>query len=144
RVLHRYADYVAINVSSPNTPGLRRLQDRTQLAELLGALRAETVNLAGGGTPTPLLVKLAPDLTDSAISDLLEVCLEHGVAGVIATNTTLGRDGVAGTDTAIAAETGGLSGRPLTVRAREVVRYVHRETSGSLPIIGVGGVLDVD
>ncbi|MGH3655067.1 MAG: quinone-dependent dihydroorotate dehydrogenase [Micromonosporaceae bacterium] len=144
RTLYPYGDYFAVNVSSPNTPGLRQLQDRVQLAELIGALRAETAILAGDGTPKPLLVKLAPDLTDSAIGELLQVCADHQVAGVIATNTTITRDGVATADAVRAAEAGGLSGRPLTVRARDVVRHVHRETGGALPIIGVGGILDVD
>jgi dihydroorotate dehydrogenase len=134
RLLHPYADYIAINVSSPNTPGLRTLQDRAAVAGLLGALV---------GT-TPVLVKIAPDLTEPAIAEVLEVCLEYGAAGVIATNTTLGRAGLAPADQPLAAEAGGLSGRPLTERAREVVRFVHTETAGRLPIIGVGGIMDAD
>lgn len=133
RALHPFADYVAINVSSPNTPGLRTLQDRDSLTEILTALR----DLA---PTTPLLVKVAPDLTDDALGELLQVCTDHGVAGIIATNTTLARDGLATADAAAAAETGGLSGRPLTRRARDVVRFVHTRTAGALPIIGVGGV----
>lgn len=134
QLLHRYADYIAVNVSSPNTPGLRTLQDKSALAALLGALVGKV----------PVLVKIAPDLTEPAIAELLEVCLAYGAAGVIATNTTLGRDGLAGRDTARAGESGGLSGRPLTSRSREVVRFVHTETGGRLPIIGVGGLLDGD
>lgn len=132
RMLRPYADYIAVNVSSPNTPGLRTLQDRDHLAALLGALRAE----AGG---TPVLVKIAPDLTDQAIGEVLQVCTEYGAAGVIATNTTLSREGVAGP---VAAEAGGLSGRPLAERAREVVAFVHKESD--LPVIGVGGIVDPD
>ena len=132
RMLGPYADYIAVNVSSPNTPGLRTLQDRDHLAALLGALRAE----AGG---TPVLVKIAPDLTDQAIGEVLQVCTEYGAAGVIATNTTLSREGVAGP---VAAEAGGLSGRPLAERAREVVAFVHKESD--LPVIGVGGIVDPD
>jgi dihydroorotate dehydrogenase len=135
RLLFPYADYFAVNVSSPNTPGLRGLQDRTALDELLGELRGEQ--------PVPLLVKIAPDLTDEALAELLEVCEAHRVAGVIATNTTTGRAGLAPADAALATETGGLSGRPLTERALEVVRFVAKETGGRLPIIGVGGILDV-
>ncbi|MBK1788611.1 quinone-dependent dihydroorotate dehydrogenase [Prauserella cavernicola] len=143
--LNRYADYVAINVSSPNTPGLRELQDRTALAELLAELRGMTVALAEEGTaPTPLLVKVAPDLSDEALGELLEVCLEHDVAGIIATNTTLGREGLAPADTPVAAEAGGLSGRPLTERAREVVRFVSEEAGDRLPVIGVGGISGPD
>ncbi|MGH3713047.1 MAG: quinone-dependent dihydroorotate dehydrogenase [Micromonosporaceae bacterium] len=144
RALYPYGDYFAVNVSSPNTPGLRELQDRTHLDELLAALRAEATSLAGVPPAKPLLVKLAPDLSEPAIGDLLEVCERHGVAGVIATNTTIGRDGIADPDRRYAAEAGGLSGRPLNVRALEVVRFVHHETGGRLPVIGVGGVLDVD
>ena len=140
RALYPYADYFAINVSSPNTPGLRALQDKSALAELLAALRTTSAELAD--SPTPLLVKVAPDLTDDALAELLEVCLDHGVAGIIATNTTLGRDGIADTESSLAGQAGGLSGRPLTARALEVVRFVHDKTSGKLPIIGVGGILD--
>lgn len=144
RVLYRYGDYFAVNVSSPNTPGLRGLQDRTRLAELVGALQGEARSLSRGDPPKPLLVKLAPDLDDAAIGELLGVCEEHRVAGVIATNTTAGRFGVAAVDAVIAREAGGLSGRPLTLRAREVVRLIHRETGGRLPVIGVGGILSVE
>lgn len=149
RLVHRYADYVAVNVSSPNTPGLRALQDRDQLDRLLGALRAEAVALAVGcqgprrpaGRPVPLVVKIAPDLTDTAIGEVLDVCAGNGVAGLIVANTTVGRNGVATADRALAGETGGLSGRPVADRARELVRFVVRETDGRLPVIGAGGVL---
>ena len=125
RAVLPYADYVAVNVSSPNTPGLRGLQDRAQLSALLAALRGET------GT-TPVLVKIAPDLTEHAIGEALEVCQEHGVAGVIATNTTVQHDG----------EQGGLSGRPLTGRSLEVVTFVAKHSE--LPVVGVGGIMSVD
>ena len=134
RLLRDHADYIAINVSSPNTPGLRTLQDRSAIAGLLRAL-------TGG---PPVLVKIAPDLPEPAIAELLEVCLAEGAAGVIATNTTLARDGLAPADRPRADEAGGLSGRPLTERARKVVNFVHEETGGRLPIIGVGGILDPD
>jgi dihydroorotate dehydrogenase len=134
RLLHPYADYIAVNVSSPNTPGLRTLQDKAAIADLLGALAGRT----------PVLVKIAPDLSEPAIAELLEVCLSHGAAGVIATNTTLGRDGLAPADQPRAGEAGGLSGRPLTEKARKVVHFVHTETDGRLPIIGVGGIMSAD
>ncbi len=134
-LLRPYADYLAVNVSSPNTPGLRSLQDREQLAELLGALRS-----AAGATP--VLVKIAPDLTEQAIGEVLEVCAHTGVAGLIATNTTTGRDGLAPADAGRADEAGGLSGRPLTERARSVVAFVTQRSP--LPVIGVGGILDPD
>ncbi|HEX5120568.1 MAG TPA: quinone-dependent dihydroorotate dehydrogenase [Pseudonocardiaceae bacterium] len=142
RELYPYGDYFAVNVSSPNTPGLRSLQDRHLLAELLAGLRAEAAEL--DGPAKPLLVKIAPDLTDSAVAELLDVCTDHGVAGVIATNTTLSRDGIATPDVATGSQTGGLSGRPLGDRARQVVEFVHRETGGALPVIGVGGIAAVD
>jgi dihydroorotate dehydrogenase len=143
RALYPHADYFAINVSSPNTAGLRTLQDRTALTELLAELRSTSVGLAerAGRAPVPLLVKVAPDLSDDALGELLEVCTRHDVAGIIATNTTLARDGLAGSDAHLAGEVGGLSGRPLAGRARDVVRFVHEETGGKLPIIGVGGIL---
>ncbi|MFG2057976.1 quinone-dependent dihydroorotate dehydrogenase [Micromonospora sp. NPDC048930] len=134
RALREHGDYFAVNVSSPNTPGLRSLQDRSHLDALLAALVGEK----------PVLVKIAPDLTEPAIAELLEVCLDRGAAGVIATNTTLAREGLAPADVARGAETGGLSGRPLAGRAREVVAFVHRETGGRLPVVGVGGLLDPD
>ena len=230
RALYPYGDYVAVNVSSPNTPGLRSLQDRAHLADLLGALRQEAVGLAaapgpdavgpadvpgapglyvsswrsgladppaprppgpglapsaasppvlglpptaasGPGlppsaaskpglppsaaskpglpppvplpvAPKPIVVKIAPDLSEAAIAEVLQVCLDHGMAGVIATNTTLGRAGLAPKDIVRGGQAGGLSGRPLAARTREVVAFVHRETGGQLPIIGVGGILD--
>jgi dihydroorotate dehydrogenase len=138
RALAPYGDYLAVNVSSPNTPGLRKLQDAGHLRDLLGALQAE---LSGA---KPLLVKVAPDLTDEALGELLAVCLEHGVAAVIATNTTLSRREISAADSDRAAEAGGLSGRPLAERAREVVAFVTRETGAALPVIGVGGILTAD
>ncbi|HEX2145653.1 MAG TPA: quinone-dependent dihydroorotate dehydrogenase [Glycomyces sp.] len=144
RFLYPFADYFAINVSSPNTPGLRQLQDAEALRALLGALRLEGERLAAGRRPRPVLVKIAPDLTEPAMAQLLEVCLESGVAGVIATNTTIGRDGVDPSDDVVATEPGGMSGRPLTAIAREIVRFVHRETNGRLPIVGSGGIMTPD
>jgi dihydroorotate dehydrogenase len=131
-------------VSSPNTPGLRRLQGRAALDELLGRLREAATESAGGGAAKPLLVKIAPDMTLDQLRDLIEVCLGRGVAGIIAVNTTTGRDGVKGVERALADEAGGLSGRPLTARARELVSFVHRETGGKLPVIGVGGIMSAD
>ncbi|HEX6341749.1 quinone-dependent dihydroorotate dehydrogenase [Umezawaea sp.] len=144
RTLYRRGDYFAVNISSPNTPGLRSLQDRTALTELLGELTSTADELAQGGVRKPILVKIAPDLTDDAIAELLEVCDQHGINGLIATNTTLGRDGLAAADQGLAGEAGGLSGRPLASRAVEVVRFVSKETGGGLPIIGVGGILGPD
>jgi dihydroorotate dehydrogenase len=130
RLLRGHGDYFAVNVSSPNTPGLRRLQDRGLLDALLEAL-------VGDG---PVLVKIAPDLTDHAIGELLQVCADRGAAGVIATNTTLARDGLVPSERPLAGEAGGLSGRPLAARACQAVAFVHRQTGGRLPVIGVGGI----
>lgn len=138
RAVHDQADYIAVNVSSPNTAGLRTLQEKGPLGELLGALTGSARALAAGRTPLPVLVKIAPDLTDGAIAELLQVCHEQGVAGVIATNTTLERNGIAGPDRHLADQAGGLSGAPLRRRALEVVRFVVNHTD--LPVIGVGGI----
>lgn len=132
-----HADYVAINVSSPNTPGLRGLQDAAALRELTTALTTRAAELSPD--PVPLFVKVAPDLDDQGLDDVLEVCADTGVAGLIATNTTLGREGLAASDLGRAGEAGGLSGAPLTRRALEVVRYVTARTA--LPVIGAGGIM---
>jgi dihydroorotate dehydrogenase len=143
--LYRFGDYFAVNVSSPNTPGLRSLQDSGHLRELLTALHTEAAALSTGGRdPKPILVKIAPDLTEQAIDELLGVCTEVGVAGIIATNTTIGRSGLAPADERLAAEAGGLSGRPLTEISAKTVAQIYASTGGALPIIGVGGVLDPD
>ncbi len=135
RVLWPYADYFAVNVSSPNTPGLRGLQSRSALDGLLAAVVPEAQG-------RPLLVKIAPDLSYDAIDDVLEVCHDRGVAGVIATNTTLSRDGLAPADSGAGAEAGGLSGRPLSARALEVVSFVAKRSE--LPVVGVGGIHSAD
>ena len=142
RLLTPYADYVAVNVSSPNTPGLRALQDADSLAALLRSLTAEAARLAGADDPVPVFVKLAPDLTDEALEQAVDVVERSGAAGLIATNTTLSRAGVDPREAERAAEAGGLSGAPLTVRARAVVRFLTTRTD--LPVIGVGGVMSVD
>ncbi|MFT4109479.1 quinone-dependent dihydroorotate dehydrogenase [Propionicimonas sp.] len=151
RLLAPHADYVAVNVSSPNTPGLRSLQDGGALADLLGALVSEAATMAaeshpsvpergpGRCGPMPIFVKVAPDLTWAQLDEVLATCADHGAAGLIATNTTLARDGLAASDQTRAAEAGGLSGAPLTRRAREVVGYVCEHTD--LPVMGVGGVI---
>lgn len=140
----RLADYLAVNVSSPNTPGLRGLQDAGPLADLLTAVVERTRALATGSAsaPTPVFVKVAPDLDPHALEDVVAVAESAGVAGLIATNTTLRREHVAAADADRAAEAGGLSGRPLTVRAREVVTFLADRTA--LPVIGVGGIMTAE
>jgi dihydroorotate dehydrogenase len=132
--VHSQADYVAINVSSPNTPGLRQLQARTALEELLTAVTATRHQLR---PRVPLLVKIAPDLAEAELDDLLDVVMACGVDGVIATNTTVSREGVPATTL-----NGGLSGTPLRTRATEMIRAIARRTEGRLPIIGVGGIMN--
>ncbi|MBO1755787.1 quinone-dependent dihydroorotate dehydrogenase [Allobranchiibius sp. CTAmp26] len=143
RTLDGLADYIAVNVSSPNTAGLRGLQGREPLGELLATLVQEAAQLAQArsATPVPIFVKIAPDLKNDAIDDVLEVAGHADIAGIIATNSTLSRDGLRGPDLALIDEEGGLSGSPLTRRTRRIVRYVAEHTT--LPVIGVGGVMTV-
>jgi dihydroorotate dehydrogenase len=142
RLLARYADYLAVNVSSPNTPGLRSLQEADTLAELIGALVAEARRVATPGPGVPIMVKLAPDLTEDALEQALEVSEAAGAAGLVATNTTLARELIHPDEQARASETGGLSGAPLTDRARAVVTFLAKRTE--LPIIAVGGIMTPD
>jgi dihydroorotate dehydrogenase len=143
RAVYPHADYLAVNVSSPNTPGLRELQGGRYLEKLLGALVEEGRTLAAGHAvpPRPLLVKIAPDLTSGELDEVLEAVTAAGVSGVIATNTTVAREGLADPRRE---ETGGLSGRPMEERATEVIAAIHRRTGGRLPILGVGGLTDPD
>ena len=143
RALHDLGDYFAVNVSSPNTPNLRALQDGAALDALLQALVAETHAQAarspGAASPKPIVVKVAPDLTLSALDEVLAVCAARGVAGIVATNTTLARDGLSRPT----AEEGGLSGRPLTQRSRAMVAHIAKNAP-DLALIGVGGIMTPD
>jgi dihydroorotate dehydrogenase len=137
--LHAFADYLVVNISSPNTPGLRGLQEKEPLERLL---RACLARLAERAPEKPLLVKLAPDLAPEALDEAVEVAVGAGVAGIIATNTTLSRAGVEGHPRA--AEAGGLSGAPLEALATSVVRRCFARAAGRVPIVGVGGVMDAE
>ena len=139
-LLADYADYFAVNVSSPNTPELRRLQDRDHLHCLLSALRGANQDRAQrlGRRPLPLLVKIAPDLSFPEIDAILETVLDLGCDGIIATNSTVSRPPAFGH----VVEEGGLTGQPLHERSVEVIRYIHGATGGGLPIVGVGGIID--
>jgi dihydroorotate dehydrogenase len=142
--LYPHASYFTLNVSSPNTVGLRNLQAADALSELLGALTEKNLALAQarGSAPKPILVKIAPDLTDEQLESIVELCRHLQVAGIIVANTTIGRQGLkSSTQEVDAAGNGGLSGTPLTLRARELVARVHRLSNGSIPIIGVGGIM---
>ena len=133
------ADYLAINVSSPNTVGLRRLQGREMLEGLLEAIARERETIAHGrGGHKPVLVKLAPDLSNEELDDALDVILRTGMDGVIATNTTLRREGLR---SAQAEEQGGLSGRSLTVRSEAVLEKVVKRLEGRVPVVSVGGIM---
>jgi dihydroorotate dehydrogenase len=136
RLLADHADYVALNVSSPNTPELRRLQDGDRLGVLLEELSA--LNRSRGSAARPILLKIAPDLSFPQIDAILQAVADHGLAGIIATNTTVARPGAFST----VSEGGGLSGPPLRRRSTEIIRYISHATSGRLPIIGVGGLDD--
>jgi dihydroorotate dehydrogenase len=139
KALADVVDYFVVNVSSPNTPGLRQLQDKEPLIKLLQ--QVQEVNQARP-TPRPLLLKIAPDLTDAQLDDILDIARETQLSGLVATNTTIARPTTLRTPTpTIAAHgAGGLSGRPLRARATEVIRYLHQRSQGSLPIIGAGGI----
>lgn len=141
RLLATRADYVAVNVSSPNTPGLRSLADAETLADLLKSLVTETEAIAPEA-PVPIFVKVSPDLSEEALEELAGVATDAGARGLVAVNTTVDRDGIAPADQWKATQAGGLSGAPLTVRAREVVEFLAARTT--LPIIGVGGILTRD
>lgn len=139
QAVYPYADYLAVNISSPNTPGLRELQGGNYLGHLLQQLQAENRRLALelGRAPRPLLVKIAPDLSWPELDEVLTAVQDSGIDGLIATNTTLSRDGLR---SPLANEAGGLSGRPLAQRSTEIISYIHRQGNGRWPIIGVGGI----
>jgi dihydroorotate dehydrogenase len=135
RAFSPLADYLAINVSSPNTAGLRRLQGRELLEGLLGAIARQRATCS---VQCPLLVKLAPDLSDDELDDALAAILDNGMDGVIATNTSLGRNGLR---SARACESGGLSGEPLRARSEAVLERVVQRLHGRLPVVSVGGIM---
>ena len=140
RAVYSRASYVAVNVSSPNTKGLRELQHERALAALLKALKRAQAELAQlHGKYTPIALKIAPDLEPAAIEGIARLLVKHAIDGVIATNTTVSREAVAGM--AHADESGGLSGRPLRAKSTAVIRTLARALDGALPIIGVGGIL---
>jgi len=136
--LAEVVDYFVVNVSSPNTPNLRQLQEKKPLIELLQQVQARNL---GRAQPRPLLLKIAPDLTDSQLDDILEIARETQLSGLVATNTTISRADLSTAPGYVASlGAGGLSGRPLRARATEVIRYLHQKSDGALPIIGAGGI----
>jgi dihydroorotate dehydrogenase len=140
RAVHGYASYVTVNISSPNTRGLRELQVDTALDILLATLKVEQKKLADAhGKYTPLAVKIAPDLSEEEIRGIARTLVKHGIDGVVATNTTVDRAAVAGLPHAD--EEGGLSGRPLKDKSTAVIRTLAAALDGALPIVGAGGIL---
>jgi dihydroorotate dehydrogenase len=147
-VVYPIADYVAINISSPNTPRLRELQEAGQLAALLSALQERNQKLADQGNGRglmPLLIKLSPDLDTDELQNILDVAQQHMVAGLIATNTTIARAPLQTSDAQVReCGEGGLSGYPLRQRSREMIAKLYNMTGGSLPLIGVGGIFTAE
>jgi dihydroorotate dehydrogenase len=150
RELYDVVDYFVVNVSSPNTPGLRELQEREPLKKILLRLREISIELnrqsaAGSGQSVarakPILLKIAPDLTDSQLDDIVEIILETQLDGVVATNTTISREGLRTPNLELEVlGAGGLSGKPLAKRSTEVIKYLHGKSQGKFSIIGVGGI----
>jgi dihydroorotate dehydrogenase len=136
--LYDFVDYFAVNVSSPNTPNLRELQDKEPLTKLLNALQILNSHRT---KQKPILLKIAPDLTNEQLLDIIDIVRETKISGVIATNTTISRDGL---DSKNKIEMGGLSGKPLTNRSTEVIRFLSEKSNKSFPIIGVGGIHSAD
>ena len=134
--LYPVVDYFVVNVSSPNTPNLRALQEKEPLKQLLS--RLQELNKRKPKLK-PILLKIAPDLTNEQLDDVVDIVLETGIAGLIATNTTLSREGLQ-SDSSITNEAGGLSGKPVCDRSTEVIAYIHKKSKGKIPMIGVGGI----
>lgn len=136
--LYEHVDYFAVNVSSPNTENLRALQDKEPLLNLLSALKTRNVEL---GYPKPILLKIAPDLSNEQLDDIVEIARSLPLDGIIATNTTISRNELSTpSDEVTRMGAGGLSGKPLTARSTEVIRYLHDRLGEAIPIIGVGGI----
>jgi len=129
-------DYFVVNVSSPNTPNLRDLQEKEPLSKLLNVLQKRNSEKS---SRKPILLKIAPDLSDSQLDDIIEIVANTKIDGVIATNTTLSRTGLM-SSAELTNQAGGLSGKPLTKRSTEVISYLHTKSKSAFPIIGVGGI----
>lgn len=138
KALHPYVDYFVVNVSSPNTPNLRELQEKEPLKKMLAQLKTDNKSYH---TPKPILLKIAPDLTDAQLDDIVEIVLETKIEGIIATNTTISRDGLQTSSTEIEQiGAGGLSGAPVKERSTEVIRYLNQKSKGKIPLVAVGGI----
>lgn len=140
--LFDYVDYFVVNVSSPNTPNLRALQEKEPLKKLLGALMNENMAQAN---PNPILLKIAPDLTDSQLDDIIEIVRDTKIDGIIATNTTISREGLNTPNSRVEEiGAGGLSGKPVRMRSTEVISYLHTKSNGAFPIVAVGGIFTAE
>jgi dihydroorotate dehydrogenase len=138
KALHAVVDYFVVNVSSPNTPGLRELQEKAPLMDLLHKVQAVNKALPN---PKPVLLKIAPDLTDTQLDDIIEIVSATQIDGIVATNTTIDRSQLQTPAREVEAiGAGGLSGKPVTARSTEVIRYIHQKTNGTIPMIAVGGI----
>ncbi len=145
RALKNHLDFFVVNVSSPNTPNLRELQDKSALSDILTAIQEVQNEKTNDPAPhqKPILVKVAPDLSFDALDDMLQLLESRHIAGVVATNTTISRPSASGSELSrIYSEAGGLSGRPLRARSTEVIHHLYRQTRGRLPIMGVGGIFN--
>ena len=132
--LHDFVDYFVVNVSSPNTPNLRELQNKEPLIDILKSLKDENIKKQ---KPKPILLKISPDLSKNNLSDIIDIVLSLKIDGIIATNTTIQRNSLKSKNMN---ESGGLSGKPISERSNEVIRYISEKSKGSIPIIGVGGI----
>jgi dihydroorotate dehydrogenase len=138
KALYPYVDYFVVNVSSPNTPNLRALQEKEPLTQLLSLLQSENAKMQA---KKPILLKIAPDLNSNELDDVIEVVQTCKLDGIVATNTTLDRSNLkASIEQTDAIGAGGVSGKPLTKKSTEIIRYIHQKTNGKIPIIGVGGI----
>jgi dihydroorotate dehydrogenase len=137
--LHNEVDYFVVNVSSPNTPGLRELQEKDALTKIFLSLQHDNAKYA---KPKPLLLKIAPDLTEGQLYDICALALELKLDGLVATNTTISREGLSDISRIESDKigAGGLSGMPLRNRSNEVLKYLHEHTGGKIPLIGSGGI----
>ncbi len=135
--LHDYVDYFVVNVSSPNTPGLRELQEKESLRKIL--VHLQQLN-AGKELQRPILLKIAPDLTNEQLDDVAALALEIKLDGLVATNTTISREGLSQESGVVSRETGGLSGKPLQKRSTEVLKYLIHKTEGKIPVLASGGI----
>ena len=142
KALYDVVDYFVVNVSSPNTPDLRALQEKEPLKQLLMALQEQNNKMA---KPKPLLLKIAPDLNEAQLNDIIEIAIEAKLSGIIATNTTISRDGLhTSTQKVENIGAGGLSGKPLTKRSTEIIRYLHQHLPQTIKLIGVGGIMTAE